>query len=156
MRHGGHFWYDGHHGHVECVGRERWKSYLNGDEFDKGSHPGHMKDELLSEMKYRQERDPDFPTVCYGVGRFVNQGVPGRNDENEWMLFDSVQEEVVLNDHGLALEAMHTLEHDGYIVITKAYDTPNYQYLLAPTEKDLPKPEDLRGSLTNLWNEYES
>jgi hypothetical protein len=106
-------------------------------------------------MKYRVERNPDFPLVCYGVLRFLDARVPGHNNENEWVLFDSVQEEVVIDDHGLALEAMHSLEHGGYIGVTKAYDTPNYQYLLTPTTEHMPEPEELRGSLTNIWNEYE-
>lgn len=155
MRHGGHFWYDGHHGYVKCVGRERWQSFLNGDEFDKGGHPGHMKDDLLTEMKYRQEREPDFYRVCHGVLRFLDQHVPGRNDENDWALLDSVQAEVILNDHSLALNVMYGLEGEDYIEITRAYDTPNYQFLLRPTVEDVPEPEELSGRVTNVWNEYE-
>lgn len=150
-----HFWYDGHHGEIVCEGRERYTSYLNGVEQDKGGHASSMTEDLVTEMKYRQERDPDFSVVCHGVLYFIDQHVPGRNDENEWVLMESIEEEVVLNDPVLALNAVHTLETDGYIEITKAYDTPNYQYLLRPTTEEVPEPEDLRGSLTNIWNEYE-
>lgn len=150
MRHGGHFWYDGHHGYVECVGRERWKSYLNGEGFDKGSHLGHMKENLLDEMKYRIEREPDFYQVCHGVPRFLDAHVPGRNNENDWVLMDSIREEVILNDWGLCLEVMYALEDADMIEITKAYDTPNNQFLLRATVEDIPQPEELSESVTKL------
>lgn len=114
-----------------------------------------MRDDMITEAKYRAEREPDFVLVCHEVLRFIDSHVPGRNGENDWVLFDSVQSEVVLNDHSLALEATMTLEHDDYIEMTKAYDTPNYQLLLRPNIESMPEPKDLRGSLTNIWNEYE-
>lgn len=151
MTHTKHLWYDGHHGYIECIGRARYESYLNGEEFNTDSNPDRMKHDLITEMKYRVERDPDFPTVCHGVLVFLDNHVPGQNDENEYVLFDSVQEEVILNDHALALEVINTLKMDDYIEMIKAYDSPNYQYLLRPTVDEIPEAEELSGELTKLW-----
>lgn len=146
-----HFWYDGHHGHIECAGRERYVAYLNGDEFDRGGQPASMKENMLTEMKYRQERDPDFSMVCYGILRFCDAHVPGHNDENDWVLFDAITEEVMLNDPYVAQDAMYALEDAGLIEYTRAYDTPNYQFLLRPTVDEYPEPEDLSISQSDIW-----
>jgi len=144
------FWYDGHHGEIVCTGRERYEARLNGEEFDTSGYPTKMRDNVLSEMKYRVEREPDFYKVCHGVLRFLDAHVPGRNDENDWVLMDSVRAEVILNDGGLCLEVMYALEDADMIEITKAYDTPNNQFLLRATVEDIPEPEELSESVTKL------
>jgi hypothetical protein len=153
MTYARHFWYDGHHGEIESTGRERYTSYLNGEQFEDGSNPYHMKQNMLDEIKYRVERDPDYYVVCHGVLWFLDSHVPGRNGENEWVLMDSIREEVIMNDWGLCLEVMHGLNDADLIEVTKAYDSPNYQYCIRPTIEGgyIPVPKELSEQVTKLW-----
>lgn len=102
-----------------------------------------MMDDMIDEMKYRNEREPDFPTVCHGLLAFLDQHVPGRNDKNDWVLMDSIRDEVVLNDWGLCLNTMYALEDEEYVVVSQAYDTPNSQHLLQPLVTTVPDSEEL-------------
>jgi len=155
MRHTGTCWYDGHRLEIEYVRREQYRALFNGEEFDTSPYASSMQDDMITEAKYRAEREPDFALVCHEVRRFCDEHVPGRNDENDWALFDSLESEVVLNDHALLIDAMLSLEEAELLDVTKAYDAPNYQFLLRPTENELPDPEDLRERLPNTWNRYE-
>ena len=151
MTYNKHFWYDGLHAQIEMVGRERYESYLNGEQFARGGHSSNMRDDLITEMKYRVESEYDFYLVCHAVCDFIDQQVPGRNGNNEFVLRNSIDGEVVLNDRMLVGEVLHVLEMNGYIERHKAYDSPNYQLVISPEFESVPTRDELETTVERLW-----
>jgi len=140
-----YFWVNRHRGHIECERRARYVGYINGDEFDSHSNPNILMDEMQDEMKYRVERSADLSMVCHGIAVFIEQKVPGRNGDVSWVLGESIMNEVTIDDHTMYMEGIFGLEHEGYVQIERAYQTPNFENIIKPIWDDVPEPEDLQG-----------
>lgn len=142
------FFINGHECRIECMGRARYVGYIDDEEVIAGSSFGACKTEVKTEARYMVETEPDFVTACKSVHDFVDSKVPGRNGENEYVQLSAVREEVTPDNNMLAHEAMLALEQDGFIETTKAYSSPNFEWLLRPTGDE---PEDL-SSAEPLFN----
>jgi hypothetical protein len=147
------FWYDGHRCETKCVRRGLYGATINGEEFDRGSNQKHLADEMIAECKYRAERDPDIVNICGAVLAYCDEHVPGRNNENEWVILDAIKSDVLPNERGTAIRACYLLEDMDHLELTKARSSPNNTLLIRPTVEEIPDPDGFRVDVEEMMDE---
>jgi hypothetical protein len=109
------FFVNGHKCEIRCERREHYTGWVDGEKIESGHNTKWLREELISDAKYRPEVQADFGEIAEAVYHFV-KAQTDRDGNPLWVHNDVIIKQVTPTETvGDAYSALLKLEGFGYV-----------------------------------------